>query len=100
MGTKGERRAAREAVSAYHEARLAELVAHVAEAVDRHRAGELDAFEVDEVIHQYHRARQKLWAFCELSGSNAEITVHVLHRMADEGETIDWWERGTTRRRG
>jgi hypothetical protein len=38
-------------VAAYHEARLGELVARVADAVDRHRAGELDAFEVDQVIH-------------------------------------------------
>lgn len=99
MGTKSERRAAREVVAAYHEARLAELVGRVAEAVDRHRAGELDAFEVNEVIHQYHRATRKLWTFCELSGSRAEITAHVIQRMADEGETIDWWERGEPRRR-
>lgn len=99
MGKKGERRVAREAVSAYHEARLAELVARVAEAVDRHRAGELDAFEVDEVIHRYHRATQKLWAFCELSGAQVELTAHIIRRMADDGETIDWWERGDSRRR-
>lgn len=100
MGTKGERRAAREAVAAYHEARLAELVGRVAEVVDRYRAGEMDAFEVDEVIHQYHRATQKLWMFCELSGGQAELTAHVIRRMADEGEAIDWWERGAARRRG
>lgn len=99
MGTKSERRAARAKVAAYHEARLAELVARVAEAVDRHRAGELDAFEVDGVIHQYHRAAQKLWSFCDQSGSSAEITAHVIQRMADEDTAIDWWERGETRTR-
>ena len=100
MGTKNERRAAREKVAAYHEVQLGELICRVAEAVDRHRAGELDAFEVDEVIHHYHRAARKLWTFCELSGSHAEITAHTIQRMADEGDTIDWWERGATRRRG
>ncbi|MEV4144615.1 hypothetical protein AB0J40_13165 [Amycolatopsis sp. NPDC049691] len=100
MGTKDERRAAREAVAAYHEARLAELVARVAEAVDHHRAGELDAFEVDEVLHQYHRATRKLWTFCEPSGAQAELTARVIRRMADEGEAIDWWERGAARRGG
>jgi hypothetical protein len=99
MGTKRERQAAHEAVAAYHEARLVELVGRVADAVDRHRAGELDAFEVDEVIHHYHRATQKLWTFCELSGSRAEITAHAIRRMAEEGDAIDWWERGETRRR-
>jgi hypothetical protein len=39
MGTKAERRAARELVAAYHEARLTELVARVGDAIDRHRAG-------------------------------------------------------------
>jgi hypothetical protein len=43
MGTKAERRAARERVSAYHHAQLAELLTHVAAAIDRYRAGEIDA---------------------------------------------------------
>ncbi|MBE1500762.1 hypothetical protein H4696_007862 [Amycolatopsis lexingtonensis] len=46
MGTKSERRAAREKVAAYHEARLAELVERVGEAVDRHRA--IDWWQRDE----------------------------------------------------
>jgi hypothetical protein len=39
VGTKAERRAARERVSDYHQAQLAELVSHVAAAIDRYRAG-------------------------------------------------------------
>jgi hypothetical protein len=42
-------------VAAYHEARLGELVEHVAEAVDRFRANEHDAYAVDAVLHQYSR---------------------------------------------
>ncbi len=49
MSTKAGRRAAREAVAAYHEEQLGELVHHVERAVERFRASELDAFEVDEV---------------------------------------------------
>lgn len=56
MSTKSERRAARELIAGYHEARLAELVQRVGEAVDRYRVGELGAFEADEVIFQYSRA--------------------------------------------
>jgi len=41
MSSKAERRAARESVAAYHEARLAALVQRVGEAIDRLRAGEL-----------------------------------------------------------
>jgi hypothetical protein len=43
-------------VDAYHEARLGDLVEHVAEAVDCFRAGENDAFAIHEVLHQYQRA--------------------------------------------
>ncbi len=42
------------------EARLAELIRHVGEAVDRFRAGELDAFETDQIIFQYSRAARSL----------------------------------------
>jgi hypothetical protein len=63
-GTKAERRAATKRVASYHEAELAALVEHVAESVDRYRAGEIDAFVVDETIHQYHRAAQELWKVC------------------------------------
>ena len=42
MGTKAVRRAARERVGAYHQSQLAELLSHVAAAIDRYRAGEID----------------------------------------------------------
>ena len=47
-------------MATYHEAQLAVLVAHVGEAVDRFRAGELHAFGVDEVLYQYSRAAKEL----------------------------------------
>jgi hypothetical protein len=102
VGSKRERQADRAFVAAYHEARLAELVEHVAEAVDGFRAGELDAFDVDEVIHQYHRAARELWKFCWLggTGSGVELTARVLRDMADQDERTDWWEVGAPRERG
>jgi len=101
MGTRAGRHAARERVHAYHQAQLAELLTNVAVAVDRYRAGEIDAFTVDETIHHYHRAAGELWKFCFSGGggSNAEFIAGVLARMAADAETIDWWERGAPRRR-
>jgi DNA-binding NtrC family response regulator len=95
VGTKAERRTARALVTAYHEARLAELIEHVAEALERYRQGELDAFEVDDVIHRYKRAARELWKFCWSggSGSGVELVARTLEQLADEGERIDWWER-------
>ncbi|OHV00491.1 hypothetical protein [Mycobacterium talmoniae] len=102
MRTKAERRAARERVGAYHEQQLAELIEHVAGAVDRYRTGEADAYAVDEAIHHYHRAARELWKFCWSTGggTHVEITDHVLDRMATDGETIDWWEQVRLRQRG
>lgn len=99
MGTKAERRAAAKLVSGYHEAQLNELVAHVADAVDRHRAGELDAFEVDEVIHRYRQAARQLWTFCGQSGTGVELAAYTIRRMAEDDVKVDWWERGGSQRR-
>ena len=79
-------------MEAYHEAKLAELVAHVAEAIDRFRGGELKAVEVDEVLFQYSRAAKELWKFCHIG--DVELTAGQLH----EHSPIDWWERGAPRR--
>lgn len=86
---------------AYHQAQLAELLTNAAAAVDRHRAGELDAYTVDETIHHYHRAAGELWRFCFSGGgdSHAEFIASILDRMAADAETIDWWERVTPRPR-
>jgi hypothetical protein len=51
VGTKAERRAASKRVSAYHEAQLARLIDYITAAVDRYRAGQIDAYAVDETIH-------------------------------------------------
>lgn len=92
MSSKSERRAAREAVAEYHQARLAELVQLVGDAVDRFRAGELDAFEVDGVIFQYSRAAKELWKFCNLP--DAEFTAGLI----GDAFPVDWWDRGAPRR--
>lgn len=88
MSSKVGRRAARESVAAYHEARLAELVRRVGEAIDRFRAGELDAFDADQIIFQYSRAAKELWKFCNLS--DVELTA----RFIGDRAPADWWDRG------
>jgi len=93
VSAKSERQAAREAVAAYQEARLAELVEHVGRAIDRFRAGELDAFAADQVLYQYSRSAKELWKFCNLT--DVEMTAQaVLDRPS-----IDWWGRGALKRR-
>ena len=85
-------------MAAYHQAQLGVLIEHVGQAVDRFRASEQDAFEVDAVIHQFHRAARQLWSFCAQSGAQMESTAHLIERMADHGEALDWWQRGAPAR--
>ncbi|HET9874166.1 MAG TPA: hypothetical protein VFQ37_00165 [Mycobacterium sp.] len=101
MATKAQRRAARERVAAYHEAQLGELIEHVAAAIGRNHASEIDAYTVDETIHHYHRAAGELWKFCWSggAGTHIEMIADILDRMATDGEAINWWQRGAPRRR-
>ena len=96
--SKAERRAARAAVGAYHEAELARLIEHVREGLERYNAGELDAFELDELIHHYKRATQKLWSFCVGGGAHVYSTARTLEWLREQGELPNWWEQATSRR--
>ena len=100
--SKARRRTARALVATYHEAELAGLVEHVAEAIERYRAGELDVYDVDEVIHRYHKATQELWKFCFRGGSGAyaETVAAALERLTEEGDRPDWWAAAERRRSG
>jgi U5 snRNP spliceosome subunit len=83
VGTKAERRAAREHVTAYHEARLGELIEYITAAVDRYRAGEIDAYDVDEAIHHYHRAARELWKFCWSGGGGTHTEIIAARPRSD-----------------
>jgi hypothetical protein len=91
MSSRSERQAARELIAAYHEARLADLVQRVGEAIDRFRAGETDAFEADQVIFQYSRSAKEVWKFC--NAPDVEFTAQLIQ----EREQVDWWAQGAPR---
>jgi hypothetical protein len=93
VSAKSDRRAAREAVAAYNESELSVLIARVGESLDRYRAGELGAFDVDRLLFQYSRAAKELWKFCNLV--DVDITADFLRRRPP----TDWWERGAPRGR-
>lgn len=98
--SKAERRADVALVVGYHEARLAELLERVRDGFDRFDAGEIDAFELDELIHHYKRAARELWKFCgDLTGASARFTARTIEEMQGHGEMIDWWKRGNPERR-
>jgi hypothetical protein len=93
VSSKSERQAARDLVASYHEAQQANLVARVGDAIDRYRAGELNAFDVDHVLFQYSRAAKELWKFCNLA------SVDLASAMIRDDPAINWWELGAPKRR-
>jgi hypothetical protein len=94
------RRAARELVGRYHEEQLGILLEHVRDGFQKLDTGEIDPFDLDDLIHHYKRSAQKLWSFCNSTGSGGERAARALewNREHDEGEP-DWWELGRPRRR-
>ena len=92
---KAQRRADIALVGSYYEARLADLLERVRDGFADYDAGELDAFDLDDLIHRYKRATRELWKFCgSVTGSSAHFIARSLEEMQERGETIDWWERG------
>lgn len=77
----------------YHEIQLAALVERVGSAIDRFRDGQLDAFDVDQVLFHYLRAAKELWKFCNLG--DTELAANIMR----ERPAVDWWQRGAPMKR-
>ena len=96
---RAQRRAARKTIAAYHEQQLGLLLDRVRDGFVRLDAGEIDVFELDELIHRYKQAARELWKFCDLSGGGPVSALHALEFRREQGEEPDWWEAGQRRRR-
>lgn len=96
---KAKRQADRATLLAYHEARLAELLERVREGFAQYDARELDAFDLDDLIHRYKKATQRLWSFCAVGGAAVEERVRLLEWQAAESQATDWWELAAPRPR-
>jgi hypothetical protein len=95
---KQARRAARRTIAAYHEEQLGLLLERVREGFGRLDAGEIDAFELDELIHRYKRSARELWKFCGQSGSQWLTAARTIEYLAERGEELpDWWAAGEPR---
>lgn len=95
---KAKRREARAIVGAYHQEQLRALLEHVREGLDQLDAGEIDEFELDDLIHRYKRAARQLWTFCGSSGGQWLQAATALEYMRDRGEERDWWTESARRR--
>ena len=97
---RAQRRAAREMVAAYHQQELRALLEHVRDGFVRLDAGELDVFELDDLIRRYKRAARFLWSFCGSSGSQWLHAATALRGTRERGELPpDWWQEAAPRER-
>ncbi|MGH9223287.1 MAG: hypothetical protein ACRD2W_05785 [Acidimicrobiales bacterium] len=97
MSDKAERRAARARVAAYHQAELRALLERVREGFEFLDAGEIDEFELDDLIHRYKTAATELWKFCGSTGGQWLQAAGTLKYWSELGEEPDWWERAAPR---
>lgn len=96
--SKASRRADRATLVAYHEGQLGELLERVRNGFERFDAGEINAFELDDIIHHYKKAARELWKFCAVTGSHVGERVRVLQRWRAEDDLPDWWGDVESRR--
>lgn len=61
-------------------------------------AGEIDEFDLDDLIHHYKRSAAELWKFCGSSGGQWQQAANTLTYLRGHGQEPDWWQRGGLRR--
>ncbi len=83
-------------IGEYHEQQLRLLLEHLRQGFEQLDAGEIDPFDLDDLIHRYKRSAQKLWSF-RSGGEHAALSLEW-SREHDQPEP-DWWEAGEPRRR-
>jgi hypothetical protein len=96
---KAERRATRELIATYHKDQLRILLERVPAGFAELEAGEIDEFDLDEMIQHYKRSAKELWMFCGASGGQWQRAANTLTYLREHGEEPDWWEAGAPRRR-
>ena len=95
---KEQRAEARALVGAYHQEQLRVLLEHVRGGFVQLDAGEIDEFELDDLIHRYKRAAKQLWLFCGSSGGQWLQAAAALRYLRDRGDERDWWAESARRR--
>jgi hypothetical protein len=96
-GEKAQRRTARELIAAYHQEQLSALLEHVREGFAQLCSGEIDEFELDDLIHRYRRAAVELCRFCGSTGGQWLRAANTPAYLRERGEEPDWWARSAPR---
>jgi hypothetical protein len=98
LDDKAARRAARELIATYHQEQRGALLDQVRDGFAQLDRGEIDEFDLDDLIHRYKRAAADLWKFCGSSGGQWLQAANRLTYLREQGEEPDWWARSAQRR--
>jgi len=85
-------------IATYHQTQLRALLERVRSGFGQLDAGEIDEFELDDLIFHYKKSAAELWKFCNSPSSNALHAARALRYLREEGREPDWWDAGATRR--
>jgi hypothetical protein len=85
LDEKAARRAARELIAAYHQEQLGALPDRVRDGFALLDCGEIDEFDLDDLIHRYKRAAADLWTCCGSSGAQWLQAANMLTYLARAG---------------
>lgn len=88
---KTERKEAREKIEEYHKKKLGELMEYVFEKVEEYKKGKIDAFDLDYVIHIFHKQSQELYSFVNTFYPNNSELPKLLQLMKEEEEGVWKW---------
>ena len=94
---KAKRRAARELIAAYHREQLRALLERVRDGFAHLDRGEIDEFDLDDLIHRYKRAAADLLRFCCSTGGQWLQAANTLTYLREQEEEPDWWARSAPR---
>lgn len=92
------RQAGRQLIAAYHDEQLRLLLNHIRGSFTKFDAGEIDVFDLDEIIGHYKRSATKLENFCGFSGGQWLRAARNLAYFREQDDEPDWWEAGSSRR--
>ncbi len=92
--TKAERKEARARIDQYYQNKLFELQKYIYESFGEFYGGKMNAFELDRIIHIYHKQSQELFSF--ITSYNSNDSLRFILAIIDAEERGEWsWQPKT-----
>ncbi|MFW5885189.1 MAG: hypothetical protein ACOCUF_03130 [Patescibacteria group bacterium] len=90
--SKEEAKAAREKIEKYHEEKAKELFDYVLVKIKEYEKGEVGIFELNHIIHIYHRQMQELFGYINYFYPSKSKMPILLKLIEEEEKGLGKWE--------